>query len=273
VWVDGPAQENTRRRFIEERYRLMPYLYTTAEETSHDGLPIVRPLFLEFPDATDDGSPYDLITGGSEFLFGSRILVAPNPSPEEIAPYTVQLPPGTWYDYWTGKLTRSKLAGTLDLEQRDKVIAQKPLMVTPTLERLPVYVRGGSILPIAPLTQSTTELPNGPLTLRVFPNGSESCAGEVYTDDGHSFDFRQGEFARIRFTCSVATDGSLHVEIAKQEGHWKPWWHEYRVEVVSWTPKAKRASVNGKNAVITQVDGRWGVTVAANTEGMRIALE
>jgi alpha-glucosidase len=273
VWVDGPEQENIRRRFIEERYRLMPYLYTTAEETSHDGLPIVRPLFLEFPDATDDGSPYDLLTGGSEFLFGSRILVAPNPSPEEIAPYTVHLPPGTWYDYWTGKLTRSKLAGTLDLEQRDKVIAQKPLMVTPTLERLPVYVRGGSILPIAPLTQSTTELPNGPLTLRVFPNGSESCAGEVYTDDGHSFDFRQGEFARIRFTCSVATDGSLHVEIAKQEGHWKPWWHEYRVEVVSWTPKAKRASVNGKNAVITQVDGRWGVTVAANTEGMRIALE
>ena len=273
VWVDGPEQENIRRRFIEERYRLMPYSYTTAEETSHDGLPIVRPLFLEFPDATDDGSPYDLLTGGSEFLFGSRILVAPNPSPEEIAPYTVHLPPGTWYDYWTGKLTRSKLAGTLDLEQRDKVIAQKPLMVTPTLERLPVYVRGGSILPIAPLTQSTTELPNGPLTLRVFPNGSESCAGEVYTDDGHSFDFRQGEFARIRFTCSVATDGSLHVEIAKQEGHWKPWWHEYRVEVVSWTPKAKRASVNGKNAVITQVDGRWGVTVAANTEGMRIALE
>ena len=274
VWVDGPAQENTRRRFIEERYRLMPYLYTTAEETSHDGLPIDRPLFLEFPDATDDGSPYDLITGGSEFLFGSRILVAPNPSPEEIAPYTVHLPPGTWYDYWTGKqLTRSKLAGTLDLEQRDKVIAQKPLMVTPTLQRLPVYVRGGSILPIAPLTQSTTELPNGPLTLRVFPNGSESCAGEVYTDDGHSFDFRQGEFARVRFTCSVAADGSLHVEIAKQEGHWKPWWHEYRVEVVSWTPKTKRASVDGKNTVITQVEGRWGVTVPANTEGMQLALE
>jgi alpha-glucosidase len=274
VWVDGPEQENIRRRFIEERYRLMPYLYTTAEETSHDGLPIDRPLFLEFPDATDDGNPYDLITGGSEFLFGSRILVAPNPSPEEIAPYTVHLPPGTWYDYWTGKqLTRSKLAGALDLEQRDKVIAQKPLMVTPTLEQLPVYVRGGSILPIAPLTQSTTELPKGPLTLRVFPNGSESCAGEVYTDDGHSFDFRQGEFARIRFTCFVAADGSLHVAIAKQEGHWKPWWHGYRVEVVSWTPKAKRASVNGKNVVITQVDGRWGVTVPANTEGMQIALE
>jgi alpha-glucosidase len=270
VWVDGPEQENIRRRYIDERYRLMPYLYTVAEETSHDGLPIDRPLFLEFPHATDDGSPYDLTTGGSEFLFGSRILVAPNPSP-----YAVHLPPGTWYDYWTGKqVARGALAGTLDLEQRDKVIAQKPLMVTPTLDQLPVYVRGGSILPIAPLTQSTTEVPDGPLTLRVFPpNSDEACAGEVYTDDGHSFDFHNGEFARIHFTCSAAADGSLHVEIARQEGNWRPWWHEYRVEAVSWKPKATRASVNGKNLAITQTGGRWGVTVPANADGLQIALE
>src|SRR5580692_7076256 len=266
VWVDGPEQEAIRRRFIEERYRLMPYLYTVAEENSRDGLPIDRPLFLEFPHATDDGSPYDLTTGGSEFLFGSDILVAPNPSPEEVSPYTIHLPPRTWYDYWTGEqVTRGQLTATLDLEQRDKVIAQKPLMVTPRLEQLPVYVRGGSILPIAPLTQSTTEVPNGPLTLRVFPpNSGEACVGEVYTDDGHTFDFRNGEFARIHFTCSVAPDGSLHVEIAKQEGNWRPWWHEYRVEAVSWKPKATRATADGKNMAIAQTGGRWGVTVPAN---------
>ena len=275
VWVDGPQQENIRRRFIEERYRLMPYLYTVAEETSHDGLPIDRPLFLEFPYATDDGTPYDLTTGGSEFLFGSRILVAPNPSPEEIAPYAIHLPPGTWYDYWTGgQVAGGTLAGTLDLEQRDKVIAQKPLMVTPTLDQLPVYVRGGSILPIAPLTQSTSEVPNGPLTLRVFlPTRGEACAGEVYTDDGHSFDFRNGEFARVHFTCSVAADGSVHVEIAKQEGNWRPWWHDYRVEVVSRKPKTTRASVNGKRVAITQIGGRWGLTVPANADGVQITLE
>ena len=279
VWVDGPQQEDIRRRFIDERYRLMPYLYTVAEETSRDGLPIDRPLFLEFPHATDDGTPYDLSTGGGEFLFGSRILVAPNPSPEEVAPYAVHLPAGLWYDYWTGKqLGRTNIAGTLDLEQRDKVIAQKPLMVTPTLDKLPVYVRGGSILPIAPLTQSTAEVPNGPLTLRVFPlspapSSGESCAGEVYTDDGHSFDFRNGAFARIRFTCTVAANGAINVEIGKQEGNWHPWWHTYRVEIEDWTPKAKRASVDGKNVVVTQADGHWGVTVPVNAEGMRIALE
>jgi alpha-glucosidase len=275
VWVDGPQQENIRRRYIDERYRLMPYLYTVAEETSHDGLPINRPIFLEFPHATDDGSPYDLTTGGSEFLFGSRMLVAPNPSPEEVAPYAVHLPPGSWYDYWTGEqVARGALAGTLDLEQRDKVIAQKPLMVTPTLDQLPVYVRGGSILPMAPLVQSTTEVPNGPLTLRVFPpNSGEACVGEVYTDDGHTFDFRNGEFARIHFTCSVAPDGSLHVEIAKQEGNWRPWWHEYRVEAVSWKPKATRATADGKNMAIAQTGGRWGVTVPANADGMQISLK
>jgi alpha-glucosidase len=96
VWVDGPEHEAIRRRYTEERYRLMPYLYTVAEETSHDGLPIDRPLFLEFPHAIENGTPFDITTGGSEFLFGSRILVAPNPSPEEIARYTVYLPPGTW---------------------------------------------------------------------------------------------------------------------------------------------------------------------------------
>jgi alpha-glucosidase len=279
VWVDGPEQENIRRHFIEERYRLMPYLYTVAEETSHDGLPINRPLFLEFPHATDDGSPYDLTTGGSEFLFGRDILVAPNPSPEEVAPYTIHLPPGTWYDYWTGEQFRfNNLSGTLDLEQRDKVLAQKPLMVTPRLDQLPVYVRGGTILPIAPLTQSTVELPNGPLTLRVFPHAAEvnivePCAGEVYTDDGHTFGYRTGEFARIHFSCSTAADGSLHVEIAKQEGQWKPWWHEYRVEAVGWAPKANRASVDGKIVPLKKQDGRWGVTVPMKTDPTQITLE
>lgn len=279
VWVDGPEQESIRRHYIEERYRLMPYLYTVAEETSHDGLPIDRPLFLEFPHTIEDGTPFDMTTGGSEFLFGSRILVAPNPSPEEVAPYTVSLPPGTWYDYWTGeKFTRGKSGELLDLEQRDAVIAQKTLSIMPKLEQLPVYVRGGSILPIAPLTQSTTEVPRGPLTLRVYPLApglnmpGESCAGEVYTDDGHSFDFRNGVFARIHFTCSMEANGSITVTIGKQEGTWNPWWHEYRIDVVDWTPTSRRGLINGNSTSLTQEAGHWGVTVPANPRGAQIEL-
>jgi alpha-glucosidase len=239
VWVDGPAQEAIRRRFIEARYRLMPYLYTVAEETSHDGMPINRPLFLEFPHATPDGSPFDLTEGGSEFLVGASILVAPNPSPEEVAPYVVRLPPGTWYDYWSGKqYVRAMPGEKLDLEQRDLVVAEKQLQVTPKLDQLPVYVRGGTILPIAPLTQSTAETPVGPLTLRVYPSiekDAPPCGGDVYADDGHTFGFRQGEYARIHFTCTVAANGAVHVTIGKQEGSWKPWWKSYRIEVAGKT--------------------------------------
>src|SRR5207248_2242628 len=102
-WVDGPQHETIRRRYIEERYRLLPYLYTAAEETSHDGMPIMRPLFLEFPHATTDGHPMDLDAGGGEYMFGANLLIAPSPSPEEVAPYELHLPAGIWYDYWTGE--------------------------------------------------------------------------------------------------------------------------------------------------------------------------
>jgi alpha-glucosidase len=275
VWVDGPAQEAIRRRFIEERYRLMPYLYTVAEETSRDGLPINRPLFLEFPHAVPDGTPFDLTAGGGEFLVGSRILVAPNPSPEEVAPYVIHFPPGIWYDYWTGKqFVRAVPGSTLDAEQRDLVLAEKQLSVTPKLDQLPVYVRGGSILPIAPLTQSTAEVPAGPLTLRVFPSllkdTGEACGGEVYSDDGHTFAFRQGEYARVRFTCTLAADGSLTVNIGKQEGTWKPWWKAYRIEVVGWTPKQRRAAVDGRSVALGMAEGRWGVTVDANSQQVEL---
>ena len=271
VWVDGPEQEAIRRRFIEERYRLMPYLYTAAEETSRDGLPIDRPLFLEYPDD---------FTGGTEFMFGSRLLVAPGSNLEEVAPYDVHLPPGTWYDYWAGdKVQSGKLAGPVDLEQRDKVIAQKPLKVTPALDQLPLYVRGGSILPIAPLTQSTSETPNGPLILRVFPlspgfdSPGEACEGDVYSDDGHTLNFLNREFARIHFSCSITADGVITVLIAKQEGTWKPWWHEYRVEVVGSTPRTAFDALNNRQLTVSNVEGRWGVVVPVVPSGSKIQLK
>ncbi len=116
-WVHGPEQEAIRRRYIEERYRLMPYLYTTAEEMSRTGLPITRPLFLEFPDSAPDKHPVDLDAGG-EFLFGPDILVAPAPVPDELDDYEVLLPPVDWFDYWTGeRIRRRPIAKSLDPEQ------------------------------------------------------------------------------------------------------------------------------------------------------------
>jgi len=269
-WVDGPEHEAIRRRFIEERYKLMPYLYTIAEEMSRTGLPIMRPLFLEFPDAAEDRHPIDLDASG-EFLFGDRLLVAASPSPEEIAPYEVHLPPGEWYDYWTGARVEQKEAvQSRDLEQRDSLRKAIPLMVTPQLAQLPVFVRGGTVLPVAPLTQSTSERPIGPLTLRVYPG--KDCSGSVYQDDGKSFAYRQGAYLRMEFACRKEDDGSLSIHIGKAEGSFVPWWSELRIEAYGWTSVMQRAEIAGKAIGIQAAGSAWTVTIPATKEAVDLRL-
>ncbi|MCU1324112.1 MAG: glycoside hydrolase family 31 [Acidobacteriaceae bacterium] len=263
VWSDGPVHEEIRKRYIEERYRLMPYLYTLAEEMSRNGLPIVRPLFMEFPDATDDGAPADLYAP-NEFLFGASILVSPAPSPDEIAPYEVHLPLGTWYDYWTGlRVERTQLIKGRDPEIRDTGNSQAPIMVSPSLADLPVYVRGGTILPMAPLTQSTSELPEGPLTLKVFPG--EHCNGDVFLDDGKSFEYRSGKFFRMYATCSIDESGRFQLHIGKPEGAFQPWFHELKIVVVGWHPKEQR-TIGKPDAM------GWAVTVPFTRSEQTIEL-
>lgn len=229
-WVGGPEQEAIRRRFIEERYRLMPYLYTLAEETSRTGIPMMRPLFLDFPNAASDRHPLDIdpSTGG-EFLVGHDLLVAPSPYPEQPDAYAVEFPTPVWYDYWTGDQIRPAARKALDLTNVPGTpILPLTVEVHPTLASLPVYVRGGAILPVAPLTQSTSEVPNGPLTLRVFEG--PDCRGSLYLDDGESYAFRQGHFLRVQFTCK-STQDDLEITISPHQGDYPAWWKELRLEI------------------------------------------
>jgi alpha-glucosidase len=106
-----------------------------------------------------------------------------------------------------------------------------------------------------------------------FDSQAEACAGEVYTDDGHTLNFRNGEFARIHFSCSEAPNGTVNVQISKQEGTWKPWWREYRVEVVGFTPKTSEAIMNNQRLTMSQVEGRWGVVIPAVASGSSIQLK
>jgi len=293
-WVDGTEHLAIRRRFIEERYRLMPYLYTTAEEMSRTGVPIMRPLFLEFPHATTDGHPIDL-DAGSEFLFGPDLLVASAPDPESPAPYDVILPPGAWFDYWTGAMVQKEASTDAKIASKDaeqmtdkndktsKPVSQptvavdnspavKPLSMTPQLAELPVYVRGGSILPIAPLTQNTEERPDGPLTLRVYPGAG--CHGEIYEDDGISFAFRKGEFLRIDFSCEVRADGSLAISLGAQQGSFAPWWTSVRVEAYGWEAKQHVAEVDGETLAqpLERAGGSWAITLPRSVTGTELVL-
>ena len=273
-WVGGTAHEDIRRRFIEERYRLMPYLYTVAEESSRTGMPMLRPLFLDDPQATTDGHPIDIDAGvESEFLLGHDLLIAPPPYPEAPDAYTVEFPSPHWFNYWTGEVvpqppqplrTPNAPAAATD---RISLYAN----VKPELATLPVFVRAGSILPIAPLTQSTDETPVGPLTLRVY--AGDDCRGSLYTDDGKSFAYRRGEFLRLTFHCEVKSD-ALTLDLSPREGSFTPWWTQVRVEVYGWKPVAGLLTINDKqsSAAIQQAANAIVFTVSERKEGSRITL-
>jgi alpha-glucosidase len=241
IWVHGPEHEAIRKRYIEERYKLMPYLYTAAEELSRTGLPIVRPLFLEFPDATRDRHPIDLDVG-NEFLFGNNLLIAPALYPEKPDTYTVELPSLDWYNYWTGEKVGGGTWSDGAPGLNEPGFIGRKITIKPQLDILPVFVREGSILPLQPLVQSTSETPKGPLTLRVYP-GNE-CKGSMYIDDGRSFAYRQGQFLRMEFTCSVNPNG-ITVHIGPHQGNYAPWWKDLQVEIYGRTASVRKASIVG----------------------------
>lgn len=248
-WVGGPAMEAVRRHYIDERYRLIPYLYTTAENASRTGIPILRPLFLEFPYATSDGHPLDL-DADNEFLFGPDLLIAPTPHPDEVQDYAVIFPPVPWYDYWTGLRVTHK-PHTMPMEktaaQNSKTTDQSApleiLMVHPKIDLLPVYVRGGSILPIQPPIQDTEQKPNGPLELRVYPG--PDCKGTLYQDDGTTFKYKDGDYLRVNYTCE-AQAGKIILHLGEQSGNFHPWWKTVQVSVYDWPGAEVRAALNRK---------------------------
>jgi alpha-glucosidase len=275
VWANGPEQEQIRRRFIEERYRLMPYLYTVMEQGTHTGLPLLRPIFLEFPDAAPDHHPIDVdLNASGEFLVGPDLLVAAPPFPESLTDYDAQLPSRGWYDYWTGKrveeLQTRGMAGGVQPEATGGAMLSA-VHIHPSLAELPVFVRPGAILPIAPLTQSTEERPQDPLRLRVFPG--PDCKGELYVDDGKTFAYRDGNFLRMSFTCNVAQDQSrINVHIGSHRGNYPVWWHQIIIEVNGISQKPATLTLNGKPAESELEGNSLKVTADDNGAGVDLVL-
>lgn len=238
-WVHGASHESLRREAIEARYRLLPYIYTAAEAASRTGVPMMRPLFLEFPDA---GGPWTLDhLAPGQFMWGRDLMVAPAPHGESPAPYPVLLPPGDWYDYWTGRLVTGARDAEVMVEGRLRPASGgggtglRLLMVTPRRETLPVYVRAGAIVPRHGVIQSTAEVPQGPLELHVFP--AAECRGSVYADDGIGFAYRDGGFLRCRYRGDWSADG-LAVREESAEGSFQPWWREIAVILHDVPPPA-----------------------------------
>jgi alpha-glucosidase/alpha-D-xyloside xylohydrolase len=160
------------RKYLELRYRMLPYLYSAVHECATTGMPIMRALWLPFPDDPK------AVECGDEYLWGKSVLVAPIVE-KGATSRQVYLPHGGWYDFWTGE----RMAGGREISR------------AVDLETIPLYVRAGSILPLGPVKQFTAEKVDEPLSVSIFPGADASFL--LYEDDGASFNYRRGEWTGI----------------------------------------------------------------------------
>lgn len=203
-WSYGNHLEEINRKSIELRYRLLPYLYNAFRETSETGIPVMRALLLEYPD--DDHA----VDQSYEFLFGSDLLISPVLKDHQDRS-GVYLPKGEWYDFWTDR----RYTGARE------VTAAAPL------DRIPIFVRGGAIIPTRPVVQYVSEAAIDPLTFDIYPDGAwPEAAGaassrEYYEDDGISLDFERGASLRHKITVEPARD-ALEIRLSAREGSYVP---------------------------------------------------
>lgn len=191
-WAHGPEIEAICRRYVELRYRLLPYTYTLAWQAYTRGLPLMRPLVLNYP---DDPRVWDL---GSEYLWGDDLLVAPV-TREGATSWPVYLPAGGWYDFWTQRRYDGPCGVTVDAP----------------LDRLPLFVRAGAILPLGPLMQHSDERRVDEVTLLIYPDGAARF--ELYDDDGHTTRYQQGHYALTVIEC-LSEPGGVTVRVYEPTG-------------------------------------------------------
>ena len=167
--LHNPRVEPICRKYLELRYRMLPYIYSAVREGTKTGLPVMRALWLEYPEDPE------ATMRGDEYLWGPNVLVAPVLE-QGATSRRVYLPKGDWFDFWTDE----RIEGGREIT--------RPV----DLETIPLYVRAGSILPLGPVKQYVDQNVDQPLTLTIYPGANASFL--LYEDDGRSFNYRRGEW-------------------------------------------------------------------------------
>ena len=172
--MNNPAIEPVTKKYDELRYRLLPYTYTLAWEARNTGMPLMRALWLHYPE--------DPIAAGmgSEYLWGRDLLIAPV-FEKGATSRRLYLPAGNWYDWWTNEL----------------VPGGRWMNRPVDLSIMPIYVRAGAIIPFDPVRQYTSEPVKEPTTIRVYKGANGTFT--LYEDDGISLDYLKGKATLIRF--------------------------------------------------------------------------
>ncbi|WP_078095886.1 TIM-barrel domain-containing protein [Streptomyces sp. fd1-xmd] len=191
-WRFAEPYLSVNRKYLQLKMRLMPYLYTMSRVAHETGVPSTRAMVLEYP---DDPVARGNATSG-QFMAGDSLLVAPVVSDTAVRD-GIHLPAGTWTDYWTGRTYAGP--GRLDGYQAP-------------LDTLPLFVKGGGIMPMWPQMNYTGEKPVSTLTYDIHPRGASSFS--LYEDDGRTRAHESGAYARQRVDVTAPAAGTGTVTVA-----------------------------------------------------------
>jgi alpha-D-xyloside xylohydrolase len=180
LWSYGADAQKILVNFDRLRYRLLPYIYSLAWKTTSEAYTPMRPLVMDF---RTDARAIDI---GDQFMFGPAFLVNPVTEPAASS-RRLYLPEAKWYDFWSGET----FAGPKTID------APAPI------ERMPLYVRAGSILPLGPEMEWSTQKPEDPIELRVYRGADGQFT--LYEDENDNYNYEKGKYATIPFSWNDAT--------------------------------------------------------------------
>ncbi len=174
-WKYGPTVESNMQKMLNLRYRLIPYIYSEAWNITNNGSTMMRPLVMDFREDAE------AVKHQYQYMFGKSFLVAPVTRPDALK-REVYLPKSTaWYDFWTGQ----------QLDGGQTINADAPL------DKIPLFVKAGSIVPMDKITQHTGESSADSLELRIYPGADGRF--NLYEDEGDNYNYEKGEFSVISF--------------------------------------------------------------------------
>ncbi len=190
-WKYGQQVEDNMRNMLNLRYRLMPYIYSEAWQVTKNGSTMMRPLLMDFAEDTEAlHQPF-------EYMLGKAFLVAPV-TESDVNEWQVYLPGSCdWYDFWTG--TRYDDSQTI----RTKA----------PLDKIPLFIKAGSIIPIGPFIQYSTEKID-PIEIRVYPGADGEFI--LYEDENNNYNYEKGKYSTITFTWN---DLKKELTINNREGN------------------------------------------------------
>jgi alpha-glucosidase len=218
----GATVENICRTALERRYRLIPYLYTLNYQASETGIPMLRSLVME---TEKEAGTFDI---GDEFFLGPWMLVAPIVTDQDTR--QVFLPSGEWIDYLDGQTCYT---------------GPTTLTVTAPLDKVPVFIKAGAIIPMGPVMQYTGEKPLDPLTLDIYPKGRSAFT--LFEDDGQSLAYQQGDYTTTTYHSEEA-GATVTVTIDPRNNHrgkFRPPARDYILQIHNQSRPGLVVTVNG----------------------------